>query len=709
MKTHVCLFIFLTAINPVIISAQNFWEQTGGPTGGAVVALTVNTNGDIYAGTVGAGIFRSPDNGNHWVQVNENLSDLYVQSFAVNSLGEVFVGTFDGVSFSNNNGNTWNHLGLPNIPIFSLAINLNGDIFAGISGPWNNGIGVYRSSDHGQSWTPLTNGLGSMEVLCFATQPGQPGEIYLGSNDGIYRSSDNGNSWIQIGLDNHSVNAIVLHPNGDIFAGAGNGVYRSSDNGGSWVKLLNEIVRSMSINSASHLFAGTSNSGIFRSTDSGNNWVPANAGLYNEYTSATCINSGNHIFVGTNGGGIFRSVNNGGHWDQINDGLINTTIYDLAIDQNNRILAGTDGNGLCSSTNSGESWQRFDFPAPRVKSVAFNAAGTIFAGTYEQGMFRSTDGGLSWESINNGLPANVTENAIKAILVKPENNYVFLATPNGVFRSTDDGVIWTQLLDSAAYVNCLAMNSRGHILAGVHPRIFKGVYISKDNGEQWTNIGLIFESISTIAVNSQDHIFAGTYFDGIYRSTDDGKSWELVNNGLNYTWITDIAINSSDHLFASTWFGGVYKSEDNGDTWRQLISGLPFETVFSLAVDANGYVFAGSDGGGVFRSVQPATSIGLISGHITSEFSLAQNYPNPFNPVTTIQFGLKEAGPAEVAVYSIEGRKIATLVNEFMEAGTYQVQWDGKDQQGNPVSSGIYIYQLKAERQRMVNKMVLAK
>jgi len=98
-----------------------------------------------------------------------------------------------------------------------------------------------------------------------------------------------------------------------------------------------------------------------------------------------------------------------------------------------------------------------------------------------------------------------------------------------------------------------------------------------------------------------------------------------------------------------------------------------------------------------------------VDSSVPGEFALLPNHPNPFNPVTTIQFALKEAGPAEVTVYSMEGRKIAILVNEFMEAGTYQVQWNGKDQQGSPVSSGMYLYQLKAGNQRLVKKMMLIK
>lgn len=94
---------------------------------------------------------------------------------------------------------------------------------------------------------------------------------------------------------------------------------------------------------------------------------------------------------------------------------------------------------------------------------------------------------------------------------------------------------------------------------------------------------------------------------------------------------------------------------------------------------------------------------------VSDEYVLLQNYPNPFNPATTIQFGLKEAGAVEVTVYSLSGQKVATLSNGFMEAGTHQLQWDGKDQQGKLVSSGMYLYQLRAGDQRLTKKMMLVR
>jgi hypothetical protein len=94
---------------------------------------------------------------------------------------------------------------------------------------------------------------------------------------------------------------------------------------------------------------------------------------------------------------------------------------------------------------------------------------------------------------------------------------------------------------------------------------------------------------------------------------------------------------------------------------------------------------------------------------IISDYSLNQNFPNPFNPATTIQFGLRDSGPVELSVYNLSGQKISTLVNGYLEEGVYQVTWDGKDARGKTVSSGIYIYQLKAGKKRITKKMLLAK
>jgi hypothetical protein len=88
---------------------------------------------------------------------------------------------------------------------------------------------------------------------------------------------------------------------------------------------------------------------------------------------------------------------------------------------------------------------------------------------------------------------------------------------------------------------------------------------------------------------------------------------------------------------------------------------------------------------------------------------LRQNHPNPFNPTTSIGFALPQAVQTELSVYTIDGRRVATLVNEVMPAGEHHVTWDGRDDGGRPVASGAYFYRLNAGNDLQVKRMVLVK
>ncbi|MCK4224262.1 MAG: T9SS type A sorting domain-containing protein [candidate division Zixibacteria bacterium] len=92
-----------------------------------------------------------------------------------------------------------------------------------------------------------------------------------------------------------------------------------------------------------------------------------------------------------------------------------------------------------------------------------------------------------------------------------------------------------------------------------------------------------------------------------------------------------------------------------------------------------------------------------------SQFSLSQNYPNPFNPVTNFRFSLSKSAYVKIDIFNIVGQKVRTLVDEEMKPGVYVADWDGKDEKGNFVSSGIYFYRMQAGDFSDMKKMVLVK
>ncbi|MEW6755226.1 MAG: FG-GAP-like repeat-containing protein [Candidatus Latescibacterota bacterium] len=100
------------------------------------------------------------------------------------------------------------------------------------------------------------------------------------------------------------------------------------------------------------------------------------------------------------------------------------------------------------------------------------------------------------------------------------------------------------------------------------------------------------------------------------------------------------------------------------------------------------------------RPSRPATAVvETQAAPVPRAFGLQMNHPNPFNGSTVIRFGLPGPGPVELAVYNLAGQKVATLVREERPAGTHTVTWDGRDGEGQPLASGVYLCQLRARGQ----------
>ena len=104
------------------------------------------------------------------------------------------------------------------------------------------------------------------------------------------------------------------------------------------------------------------------------------------------------------------------------------------------------------------------------------------------------------------------------------------------------------------------------------------------------------------------------------------------------------------------------------------------------------------------------TKVELVAGSSTPRFySLDQNYPNPFNPATTIYFDVAQAGEVQLRIFNSLGQIVRTQENESYEPGRYQVQWDGLDDFGQSLSSGLYLYRLDTHNFSKTRRMTLLK
>ena len=116
------------------------------------------------------------------------------------------------------------------------------------------------------------------------------------------------------------------------------------------------------------------------------------------------------------------------------------------------------------------------------------------------------------------------------------------------------------------------------------------------------------------------------------------------------------------------------------------------------------------ESGRVYQIIDPAdVTAGEDPDQLPHTLTLAQNYPNPFNPVTTIRFSVPQSGRVTLAVYDVLGRRVATLLDEVLTAGTHSIAWNARDDAGQSVASGAYVYRLNGAGTTLSRVMTVLK
>jgi photosystem II stability/assembly factor-like uncharacterized protein len=244
--------------------------------------------------------------------------------------------------------------------------------------------------------------------------------------------------------------------------------------------------------------------------------------------------------------------------------------------------------------------------------------------------------------------------------------------------------------------------------AGEDGRILK----TTDGGTNWNSVYLptSAHSVYDVYFINSNTGWAVTTDVEVFKSTDGGNTWtkQYENPQSPYDAITSINFVDENYGWAVGYEGKVISTSNGGIDWIEETSGVQdYLTSVYFADRFSGWI-AGK-GGTILKAVPAATSIGndeIASKNIPDRIVLHNNYPNPFNPSTTIQYELPKRARVTLKIYDILGKEIKTLLNGVQAPGLQSVIWDGRNNEGRIVSSGIYFYTLRMDDFAETKKMI---
>lgn len=477
------------------------------------------------------------------------------------------------------------------------------------------GEGVAKSTDGGQTWSPINNGLQNLYVGTLFMHPENPNILVAGTGNnayydggGVYLTTNGGTSWRAV-LLNENINAVefALSDPNIVYAGSAGAVYRSSNRGQVWRKVSNSeegwgspgvragfpIDFQVDPRDPNRIFANNYGGGNFLSANGGQNWTVASDGYTGAQVRAIAVDPTDQATIyAAARSGFFASTDGGNSWIGRNTPpAFNLEWNAVAVDPSNpqHILASNNWDPIIlNSDNGGRTWKWTgdrlkEGMAWRVIVFAPSDSRTIYAGSsafYSAGVFDnrmpaagvyvSHDGGSNWIAANDVLTSHA--NVIDLTVDPADSQIVYAATGNsGILKSTDGGQNWRKMnrADSQAIIFSVQVNpfDPNIVFMGLGQ---KGLYRSDDKGQTWqlSIEGMPLEtSISDIEFDPQNPqlMYASDHISGIYRSDNGGKTWRQINSSLRTRAVNRLAISGDGlHLYAATEGEGVYRLDING-------------------------------------------------------------------------------------------------------------------------------------------------
>jgi len=619
---------------------------------------------------------------------------------------------------------------------------------------------IFKTTNAGATWFRQGENLinGYLQDIFFINE----NTGWIAGNNKILKTTNSGNEWIEIPLPNNSQMYAVYFQNENTgFLTGEYWTYRSTNGGLNWTTsytYVNSMLYSIKfINENTGFLCGyqSNKARVIKTTNGGINWQVKYAANSDQLNALHIFSASEIIAVGGKYDGAEKIVysNDGGEvWNDIytdipNKEILITTAF---FDQNTGIAAGYDGK-MIRTTDKGMNWSEVNPQNYRLRStsVHFDNSQNGMVATENGKVFKTSNGGLTWDSLisptnesivdcynfgskiyligfnsffrstNNGSTWQnypLGRNVYCSEFIDQNNGFIFgnisgqYWSFNTFFRTSNGGSSWDSVsIQDFPYAMKFINPQTGYIAGG---NSGYNTYLSKttNSGINWTkhNVSGIYKKAKSISFINENTGWIGCDENVLIKTTNGGLNFQVLNFGRPQSWTTPKV------FFRDEYNGWAAVNNPSGQMLNTTNGGLNWHIQFDCGTAGiSSFHFIDNNTGwcaGYGYILKTTNSGNFITGLIKNEelipdiYGLSQNYPNPFNPVTNIKFDIPKSGLVKITVYDLLGREVATLVNEQMQPGSYNVDWDASN-----YPSGVYFYKLETEKFSESKKMVLVK
>ena len=458
----------------------------------------------VFAGTITGDLYSTTNNGVSWdhvFKVPEN--DGRFRKINVVSLDEdqlyaslAYNSNYTALYTSNDNGATWQEIGIANFGINNLVLQ-EGALFAATES------GVYTSVAQNQDWVQIGN---ELPTGAYQTIASDGTTLYISSHSrGVYRSDDDGNSWSSMDVNGDYRRKIYCKPTGEPFLADKAGVYKFD-------------------------FASS-------------RWQSKNEG-FPMFTITDVLRVDRTIYVGTESKGVWASLDYGNSWDNLNFNFDFTgPIHSLAYHQDT-LYAGTT-TSLFYKTSGQRGWEEYKSDldgATDITAIKDN----LFVLTRSNTVYRRTADQSNWRQASAGLPRDLIANHMTSsgsnLILQGREDYI-----NSLYLSKDLGHSWSKIEGEAfngRTMTDLAV-SEDYVYIIQNNNLTKNVLRSGDNGVTWTKVGVFFRDRADAVVANKSSVVVANELGQVFVANHNDLQWrEISNNYPTKSSLSDLSLNN---------------------------------------------------------------------------------------------------------------------------------------------------------------------